>query len=112
MDKLKGCPFCGHRIAKKSGLYGISFYHCSACGAIVSFNPKEVDPAVCPEDIRFDDFLFNQRVNEKQEPMEVKEIHVDEYFCPACGSENTCDQGIVGDKFCSNCGQALYVNQN
>lgn len=31
----------------------------------------------------------------------------DEYICPACGAENLCDQGIVQDKFCPNCGQAL-----
>lgn len=44
---------------------------------------------------------------EKQIPKSIKEVHVDEYYCPACGSENNCDQGIVEDKFCPNCGQAL-----
>lgn len=39
--------------------------------------------------------------------MKIKEIHVDEYYCPACGAENNCDQGIVGDKFCPVCGQRL-----
>lgn len=43
----------------------------------------------------------------RQEPMEIQEIHVDEYFCPRCGSENNCDQKRVDDKFCPNCGQAL-----
>lgn len=44
---------------------------------------------------------------EKQEPMKVKEVHVDEYYCPACGSENCCDQGIVEDRYCPYCGQAI-----
>lgn len=44
---------------------------------------------------------------EKQEPMRIKEIHVDWYCCPACGAENNCDQGRVGAKFCPNCGQAI-----
>ena len=45
---------------------------------------------------------------EKQISMKIKEIHVDEYFCPACGSENNCDQGVVGDKYCPMCGYAIY----
>ena len=43
----------------------------------------------------------------KQLPMEVKEIHVDEYFCPACGSENNCNDRIVEHKYCPECGQRL-----
>lgn len=43
----------------------------------------------------------------KQLPMEVKEIHVDEYFCPACGSENNCNNRIVEHKYCPECGQRL-----
>lgn len=42
---------------------------------------------------------------EKQLPMKIKEIHLDEYFCPACGSENGCNDGVVGDNYCPNCGQ-------
>ena len=44
---------------------------------------------------------------EKRKPIKVKEIHVDEYFCPSCGAENNCNQGIVEDKFCPECGQAI-----
>lgn len=47
---------------------------------------------------------------EKQKPMTIEEIHVDEYFCPYCGSENGCDQKRVGDKFCPNCGQRIEVD--
>lgn len=43
----------------------------------------------------------------KQDEMKVRDIHVDEYFCPACGAENNCDQGVVYDKYCPNCGQKL-----
>lgn len=43
----------------------------------------------------------------KRIPAEVEEIHVDEYFCPACGAENNADQGAVPDDFCPCCGQAL-----
>ena len=45
---------------------------------------------------------------EKQIPMRVENVHVDEYYCPACEAENNCDNGIIGDKFCPECGQALY----
>lgn len=41
----------------------------------------------------------------KRLPMHVTYIHCDEYFCPACGSENNCDQGKVHDKYCPQCGQ-------
>lgn len=44
---------------------------------------------------------------EKQIPMRIKEIHVDEYYCPACGAELNCSDGQVEDKYCSECGQAL-----
>lgn len=46
---------------------------------------------------------------EKQKPMKVKEIHVDEYYCPACGAENMADQGIVEDRHCPYCGQRLDI---
>ena len=39
-------------------------------------------------------------LREREVAMKIKEIHIDEYYCPACGAENNCDQGIVGDKFC------------
>lgn len=46
-------------------------------------------------------------LREREVAMKIKEIHIDEYYCPACGAENNCDQGIVGDKFCPVCGQRL-----
>lgn len=46
----------------------------------------------------------------KAVPMEIppKNIHVDEYYCPACYSENNCDQGKVGDDYCPRCGQRIF----
>lgn len=49
---------------------------------------------------------------EKTNAMEVTDIHVDEYYCPNCGSENQCDQGVIGHKYCPNCGQKLKVKNN
>ena len=44
----------------------------------------------------------------KQIPMEITEVHVDEYYCPACRSENVCDQLMVTDNYCPMCGQKIY----
>ena len=46
-------------------------------------------------------------LKERDTAMEITEIHVDEYYCPACGEENNCDQGVVEDNFCPRCGQKL-----
>lgn len=52
--------------------------------------------------------LQTERPEQQTNGMQVNEIHVDEYFCPACGVENNCDQGVVGDKYCPMCGHAIY----
>ena len=57
------------------------------------------DTGLTPEQVR--------ELAERYTAMEINEIHIDEYYCPACGAENSCDQGIVGDRFCPNCGQML-----
>lgn len=46
-------------------------------------------------------------LKERDTAMQIKETHLDEYYCPACGSENNCNLGIVEDRFCSECGQRL-----
>ena len=51
------------------------------------------------------------KFDKQQTPLKINEVHIDEYYCPACGSENNCDQGIVEDKFCPNCGQALIRSE-
>ena len=45
---------------------------------------------------------------EKQIPMRCKDLHVDEYYCPKCDSENCGFPGHFGDKFCPECGQRMY----
>ena len=63
------------------------------------------------EDVREIIFDFGRvkEALEKQIPMKVKDIHVDEYFCPACGTQNNCgDICLIGDSYCPVCGQALY----
>lgn len=50
-----------------------------------------------------------EKFSAKQTPMQVTEIHVDEYFCPSCGAENNCDQGYVQDAYCPVCGQRLWA---
>lgn len=46
-------------------------------------------------------------LKERDTAMEINEIHADEYYCPACGAENNCDQGVVEDNFCPRCGHRL-----
>ena len=48
-----------------------------------------------------------QELKERDTAMQVEEVHLDEYYCPACGAENNCNQGIVEDRFCPECGQKL-----
>lgn len=48
-------------------------------------------------------------LKERDTAMQIKEIHLDEYYCPACGAENNCNQRIVEDRFCPECGQKLKV---
>ena len=51
-------------------------------------------------------------LKERYTAMEINEIHVDEYYCPVCGAENNCDQGVVEDNFCPRCGQRLKVRED
>ena len=48
-----------------------------------------------------------EKRSKRETPMKITEIHVDEYYCPACGAENNCDQGYVQDAYCPACGQRL-----
>lgn len=45
----------------------------------------------------------------KQIPQQIKEIHVNKYYCPSCESENNAEQGVVWDLYCPQCGQALKM---
>ena len=62
------------------------------------------DTGLTPEEI--------VELKERDTAMEINEIHVDEYYCPACGAENNCDQGVVEDYFCPRCGQRLKEREN
>lgn len=53
--------------------------------------------------------MSKHREVNKEEGVLVTNIHVDEYYCPNCGSENSCDQSRVTDKYCPNCGVRLEV---
>ena len=67
----------------------------------------------CPDSTRCYLFIMNkaadaiEEMNRRETPMKITEIHVDEYYCPACGAENNCDQGYVQDAYCPVCGQCL-----
>lgn len=69
------------------------------CYAAVALLKEYEDTGLTPEQI--------MELKEQDTDMEINEIHVDEYFCPACGAENNCDQGVVEDNFCPRCGQRI-----
>ena len=54
-----------------------------------------------------------QRLSEleaKNSPIQIKEIHCDEYICPACGRENNNGREFKPqDKYCPNCGQKFKM---
>ena len=74
---------------------------------------KAQEAKVIIEGFLGDDETINEAIEmaakalDKQEAKKIREIHLDEYYCPACGSENDCDMGLVEHKFCPECGQAL-----
>lgn len=52
-----------------------------------------------------------EELSRRETPMKITEIHVDEYYCPACGAENNCDEGYVQDAYCPVCGQRLLQEE-
>lgn len=48
-----------------------------------------------------------EKLKERDRVKVVKEVHLDEYYCPACGAENGCCDGKVEDNFCPRCGQRI-----
>lgn len=49
---------------------------------------------------------------DRETPMEVTEIHVDDYTCPACGIKNSTNgEKCVGDRYCPQCGQRLKTTE-
>lgn len=43
----------------------------------------------------------------KERTYKVTDIHVDEYYCPACGAEILHDHEDKGDNYCRECGAKL-----
>ena len=43
----------------------------------------------------------------KERTYTVTDIHVDEYYCPACGAEIPHDHEDKGDNYCRECGAKL-----
>ena len=79
--------------------------------AIVAIEAKETIQTMYkgePTSLQIKALKMAYEALDKQIPMDVKEVHVDEYFCPACGAENCCNDGVIGDKFCPECRQAIY----
>lgn len=50
-----------------------------------------------------------QELVDKEKPMLVTDIHVDEFYCPKCHSEITHDISNYGarPRYCEDCGQKL-----
>lgn len=50
-----------------------------------------------------------QKLVDKEKPMLVTDIHVDEFYCPKCHAEITHDISNYGarPKYCEECGQRL-----
>lgn len=95
-------------------------YYLNDAARVVMFEPYEIEPhqrrlllkrlyeyedtSLTPEQI--------MELKARDTAMEINEIHVDEYYCPACGAENNCDQGVVEDYFCPRCRQRLKEREN
>ena len=73
--------------------------------AIAADSGNEIGESFYADIMRAADAIEN--LNRRETPMKITEIHVDEYYCPACGAENNCDQGYVQDVYCPVCGQRL-----
>lgn len=60
-------------------------------------------------------FMYGKEINllqqliDKETPMLVTDIHVDEFYCPKCHSEITHDINNYGarPRYCEDCGQRL-----
>lgn len=94
---MKGSTCDGHGSSEKCNECEFSERVCVTLG-------KYEDTGLTPEQIR--------ELKERDTAMEINEIHVDEYYCPACGAENNCNQGVVEDNFCPRCGQRLKKRED
>ena len=84
---------------------------CDGCGSSEKCDQCELSLKVCETLAAYENTGITppeiMELKERDTAMEINEIHVDEYYCPACGAENNCDQGVVEDNFCPRCGRRL-----
>lgn len=84
---------------------------CDGCGSSEKCDQCELSLKVCETLAAYENTGLTppeiMELKERNTAMEINEIHVDEYYCPACGAENNCDQGVVEDNFCPRCGHRL-----
>ena len=84
---------------------------CDGCGSSEKCDQCELSLKVCETLAAYENTGLTppeiMELKERDTAMEINEIHVDEYYCPACGAENNCDQGVVEDNFCPRCGRRL-----
>lgn len=84
---------------------------CDGCGSSEKCDQCELSLKVCETLAAYENTGLTppeiMELKERNTAMEINEIHVDEYYCTACGAENNCDQGVVEDNFCPRCGQRL-----
>ena len=84
---------------------------CDGCGSSEKCDQCELSLKVCDTLAAYENTGITppeiMELKERDTAMEINEIHVDEYYCPACGAENNCDQGVVEDNFCPRCGRRL-----
>lgn len=84
---------------------------CGGCGSSEKCDQCELSLKVCETLAAYENTGITppeiMELKERDTAMEINEIHVDEYYCPACGAENNCDQGVVEDNFCPRCGRRL-----
>ena len=110
MTDVNPCPFCWEETNIDYGIMhgtmsGFSYVKCEECGAELR------ERGTVEEAIKSWNYKSELAIAaiKKQVPLLVKEIHCDEYYCPACGAENNCDQFIVYDNYCPQCGQKLFL---
>ena len=54
------------------------------------------------------DLLTLQELADKETPMKVTDVHVDEFYCPKCHCEITHDRSnSIHPQYCEECGQKL-----
>lgn len=73
------------------------------------FVRKDVDEAVGMAINALKSMDEYEKLKTRNNPVQVVEVHVDEYYCPTCGAENSCNDGKIEDKFCPRCGQKLKL---